>query len=64
MENIIGYLISGGILIGGIIYFIYPRYESYFKVRPKLVVELEPNTGITKTQDMLGYSKKKQTSFQ
>lgn len=54
----IGYFISGIIFLAGLIYFIYPRYEMYFKIRPKLVVEIEPTTGITKTQDFIGYSTK------
>jgi len=54
----IGYLISGVMLLVGLAYFLYPRYESRFKERPKLVVEIEPNSGITKTQDFIGYSSK------
>lgn len=54
----IGYLISGIIILAGLIYFLYPRYEKNFKERPKLVVEIEPNSGITKTQNFIGYSSK------
>ena len=44
-------------LIFGIVYFLYPRIENYYK-RPLLVVEIEPKDGITKTQSPLGLSSK------
>jgi hypothetical protein len=40
------------------LYFIYPRYESKFKIRPKIVVETESGKGIRKIQTFIGYSTK------
>lgn len=45
-------------IILAFLYFIYPRLENYFKKRPKLIVEVEPNQGITSKQNFLGYSSK------
>lgn len=48
------------ILVGALafVYFIYPRYEAKFRIRPRIVVETEPNKGITKMQSFIGYSSK------
>jgi hypothetical protein len=45
-------------IILAFIYFIYPRLENYFRKRPKLIVEIEPNKGITSQQNLKGYSDK------
>ena len=45
-------------IILGFLYFIYPRIETIFKKRPKLIVEIEPREGITSTQRLIGYSNK------
>ena len=46
-------------LIFGLVYFLFPRIENYYK-RPLLIIELEPNDGITKIQTPLGLSSKNQ----
>lgn len=50
----VGYILTGIIIIAGAIYFLYPRYEQFYRFRPNLVVELEPNKGITKNQTYMG----------
>lgn len=40
------------------LYFIYPRLENYFKKRPKLIVEIKENQGITSRQNFIGLSNK------
>lgn len=42
----------------GLIYFLYPRIENYFVTRPKLIIEIEENQGITSRQNLLRYSSK------
>lgn len=50
-----GYIISSLILLGGLIYFLYPRYEAHFIRRPKLVVELASKKGITRSSHFIDY---------
>ena len=45
-------------IILAFLYFIYPRLENYFRKRPKLVVEIKPNEGISSRQNLKGYSSK------
>ena len=42
----------------GLIYFVVPRVYKYYFKRPKLVVEIAPNKGITKSQIFIGHSSK------
>ncbi|MFD2564801.1 hypothetical protein [Aquimarina rubra] len=51
----VGYIISFFILLGGLIYFLYPRYEAYFVKRPKLVIEISSNEGFTKLSKFIRY---------
>jgi hypothetical protein len=54
-----GKLIIGIVaLILGLIYFVVPRIYRYYFKRPKLVVEVEPNKGITSSQRFIRYSPK------
>lgn len=45
-------------IVLGAAYFVYPRVENYFIIRPKLIIEIESNKGITSRQKFLGYSNK------
>lgn len=42
-------------LIAGLISFGYPRIEIYFIKRPKLVVEINPNKGFTRSSSFIDY---------
>lgn len=43
-------------LILGLGYFLYPRILNYYFKRPKIVLELNENIGITRSSSHLGYS--------
>lgn len=50
--------IAAASIILGILYFAYPRLENYYKLRPNLIIEIEPNMGITRSQTPLKISSK------
>jgi len=45
----------------GLIYFLYPRIEEKYFKRPKLILEIKPNEGITSSQTNLGATTKNRT---
>jgi hypothetical protein len=45
-------------LILGIVYFAIPRIYKYYFKRPKLIVEIEPNKGLTSSQTFIRFSSK------
>jgi len=49
-------ILSLSILILGFIYFIFPFINNIFFKRPYLVIEFEPNKGITKQMEMIGHA--------
>ena len=48
-------------IVLGITYFVGPKVYNYFYKRPKLIVEIEPNKGITSSQTFLSFSTKNPT---
>ncbi|QCX37335.1 hypothetical protein FF125_02360 [Aureibaculum algae] len=45
-------------LILGLLYFALPKIYNYYLKRPKLVVDIEPNKGITSSQKFIRHSSK------
>jgi hypothetical protein len=54
----IGVIIALAALILGIVSFAFPKIYRHFYKRPKLVIEIEPNKGITHFQKHIRYSSK------
>ncbi|WP_339725528.1 hypothetical protein [Maribacter stanieri] len=53
-----GAIIAIVALILGLAYFALPKIYRYFYKRPRLVVEIEPNKGLTSSQRFIRYSSK------